>query len=53
MLRSIRSKTPFDQRKLQVSGTATPIIVKSVGKKKVLVVGAAYDLADGRIRLLN
>jgi hypothetical protein len=28
-------KDPIDQRQFQVSGTATPIIVKSIGKKKV------------------
>jgi hypothetical protein len=43
-------KFPGRQRRSSSNPSARS---KSVGKKKVRVVGAAYDLADGRIRLLN
>jgi carbonic anhydrase len=33
--------------------TATPILSKAVEEKKLRVVGAIYDLADGQVLLLN
>jgi carbonic anhydrase len=40
---------------LTVAGikTATPILSKAVEEKRVRVVGAIYDLADGRVALVN
>jgi carbonic anhydrase len=33
--------------------TATPILNKAVDEKKTRVVGAVYDLADGRVALVH
>jgi carbonic anhydrase len=33
--------------------TATPILSSAVDEKKLRVVGAVYDLADGRVALVN
>jgi carbonic anhydrase len=40
---------------LTVAGvkTATPILSKAVEDKQIRVVGAVYDLADGRVTLVN
>ena len=33
--------------------TATPLLSKAVEEKKLLVVGAVYDLSNGRVALVN